>query len=63
MNTDILDIDAITIIEEMPEERAALLVNEAGSIEAETPPPLATRFGSVDLWKIRSVRRHFTFYR
>jgi len=25
--------------------------------------PLIRRFGIVDLWKIRSTKRHFTFYR
>ena len=62
MNTDILSIDPI-IIEEMPEELTTLLVKKDGTILPETPLPLTSRFGIVDLWKIRSTRRHFTFYR
>ena len=63
MNTEILNIDAITIIEEMPEAPAILLANEAEGIQAEAAPHLTTSFGSVDLWKIRNKRRHFIFYR
>jgi len=62
MNTDIVSIDAF-IIEEMLEEPEPLLINEPGPALPETPLPLIRRFGIVDLWKIRSTKRHFTFYR
>lgn len=62
MNTDIVSIDAITI-EDILEEPATPLIIEIGSAESETLLPLNRRFGIVDLWKIRSTKRHFTFYR
>jgi hypothetical protein len=62
MNADILSIDPI-IIEEIPKELTTLLINQAETIPLEVPLPLPSRFGIVDLWKIRSARRHFTFYR
>lgn len=62
MNTDIVSIDTITI-EDILEEPATPLIIETGSAESETVLPLSRRFGIVDLWKIRSKKRHFTFYR
>lgn len=62
MNTNILSIDPV-IIEEMPEELTTLPVRTEGAILRETPLPLTSRFGIADLWKIRSVRKHFIFYR
>ena len=62
MNTDILSIAPINI-EETTEELTTLLVNEAEIILPEIPLSATSRFGIVDLWKIRSTRRHFTFYR
>ena len=62
MNTDILSIDPINI-EETTEELTTLLVNEAEIILPEIPLSATSRFGIVDLWKIRSTRRYFTFYR
>jgi len=62
MNTDILSIDPI-IIEEMPEEPTTLLISENETILHETMLPLNHRFGIVDLWKIRSTKRHFVYYR
>lgn len=62
MNTDIVSIgDAI--IEEMPDEAATPLLIETETTLPEIPLLLNRRFGIVDLWKIRSTKRHFTFYR
>jgi len=62
MNTDILSIDPI-IIEEMPEEPITLLITAMETILPEPRLPLNRRFGIVDLWKIRSTKRHFIYYR
>ena len=62
MNTDILSLDTIDI-EEILEEPATTFAHESGTTNAETPLPVHRRFGIVDLWKIRSTKRHFAFYR
>ena len=62
MNTDILSIDPI-IIEEMREEPTTLLISENETIWPEARLPLNRRVGIVDLWKIRSTKRHFIYYR
>ena len=62
MNKDILSIDPI-IIEEIPKKLTTLQVKEDETVLPEPSLPLTSRFGIVDLWKIRNVRRQFTFYR
>lgn len=60
MNTDIVSIDAISI-EDMLEEPAIPLLIETGLTLPEPSLPPNRRFGIIDLWKIRSTKRHFTF--
>ncbi|HET9747535.1 MAG TPA: hypothetical protein VFP97_17585 [Chitinophagaceae bacterium] len=62
MNTVVVSIgDAI--IEEFPEESVAPLFPEREVSLPEVPFVINRRFGIADLWKIRSTKRHFTFYR
>ena len=61
MNTDILSIDPI-IIEVIPEEPPTL-ITETGTILPEVSLHVKPRFGITDLWKIRSAKRHFIYYR
>ncbi|MFI5186208.1 MAG: hypothetical protein ACHQF0_05755 [Chitinophagales bacterium] len=61
MNTDIVSIDAI-IIEEMAEKAAVSVIEEPNGLPPETSLPARRRFGMVDLWKIRSKKRHFRNY-
>lgn len=62
MNTDIVSIDAITI-EELLEKDTPPETGEDETLLSEVFIPARRRFGIVDLWKIRNVKRHFSIYR
>lgn len=62
MHTDIISLDSIAI-EEIQEKPVILLINETETILPGTTLPPNRRFGIADLWKIRSTKRHFAFYR
>lgn len=62
MNTAIVRIDVVAI-EELLEKTLIPVNSELVSLPDETALPVNQRFGIVDLWKIRSAKRHFSFYR
>jgi len=62
MNTDIVSIDDASI-EELLEKTINSESSEPEDLLPETLLPVNKRFGVVDLWKIRSTKRHFSIYR
>lgn len=62
MDIDIISIDTI-VIEQTYKEPITLLINEKGSILGDMALEPNRGFGIIDQWKIRSLKRHFTFYR
>ncbi len=62
MNTEVI-IDHVIPIEELSEKNLTDENSEVTQIKPDLTSPAKRRFGIADLWKIRSTRRHFIFYR
>ena len=57
MDIDIISIDTI-VIEQTYKEPITLLINGKGSILSDMALEPNRGFGIVELWKIRSLKRH-----
>lgn len=62
MNAEMLSMDPI-VIEKPRKKQAIPSIRKTETILSEPVAPANPRFGSVDLWKIRKAKRHFTYYR